>query len=528
MLLLLAVPLAGVIFVAGCSSRDDSPPTPSTPVSALTPSKPVVLSKEGLPIEQTIRSQCAHCHRLPEPDILPKRAWESTITKMFTIDEQQYLAEFLDPQETIAWYTERAPSEVEISENTTGRVDSGLDLRRGEIYRTGIEALAGAVSNIQVHNFESDGHVQFVATDMANGLVMMAGLGELEDGFRVVARLRNPARTALIDLDQDGHLDLLVADLGSFPPGRHDNGQAIWLRGTGDRSFVKHVLGDGFGRVADVEAADFDGDGDLDVVVAEFGSMESGGVWLLENLTTNWKEPQFKRRLLTGRGGAIHAAIGDVDGDGADDIVVLHAEHYEEVSLYRNLGGLNFEYRVIHQAPHPAWGYSGLQMIDFDRDGDFDLLLTNGDGFDAGGLLQPFHGVQLLLNEGDGQFKPRPVLPFRGVHRAEAGDIDGDGDLDIAACAFHPFLPPEERQRMKLDSVIWFEQVELLGFRRHVIEVFNVDCPTLALKDYDGDGDLDITTGVFKVGLGWDPGAPGDRPEEDSPVVITWENLQIR
>ena len=479
-------------------------------------------------MEETIRSRCASCHRFPEPDILPKRAWEDTITNMFTIDEEQFLPESLDLHETIAWYTERAPSEVEVTENTTGRVDSGLDLRRGEINRAGTEALAGAISNIQVHDFEADGGVQFVATDMANGLVMMAGLGELERGLQVVAKVSHPARASLIDLDQDGRLDLLVADLGSFQPGRHDKGRAVWLRGTGDRSFVQHVVGDGFGRVADVEAADFDGDGDLDLVVGEYGSRESGGVWLLENLTTNWKEPRFERELLTDRGGAIHTAIGDVDGDGADDIAVLHGEHYEEVSLHRNRGGLDFEYDVIHRAPHPAWGYTGLQMVDFDLDGDLDLLLTNGDGFDAGGLLQPFHGVQLLLNDGDGHFDPRPLLPFRGVHRAEAGDIDGDGDLDIAACALHPGLAPEARQSLKLDSVIWFEQVELLGFQRHVIEVFNVDCPTLALEDYDGDGDLDIAVGVFKAGpieAGWPPAA---QSEENGPVVITWENLRIR
>ena len=99
--------------------------------------------------------------------------------------------------------------------------------------------------------------------------------------------------------------------------------------------------------------------------------------------------------------------------------------------------------------PIPHGDTQGLEVTDFDLDGDLDLLITNGDGFDAGGLLQPFHGVQLLLNKGDGHFMPQPLMPFRGAHRAEAGDIDGDGDLDIAACAFHPFLPDDKPVEQK-------------------------------------------------------------------------------
>ena len=55
-----------------------------------------------------------------------------------------------------------------------------------------------------------------------------------------------------------------------------------------------------------------------------------------------------------------------------------------------------------------------------------------------------------------------------------------------------------------------------------------MDCATLDLKDFDGDGDLDIVTGVFRVGLsgaGWNP---AQQSGGQAPVVITWENLRIR
>ncbi len=519
--------LAGSMLLTGCSSPADSGPepfpTPQPTVSALTASSGTIQ-----PIEATIKTKCAACHLLPDPGVLPKRAWPTMIMRMFEIDEQGILAGSLDQQETINWYTDRAPIRLEVVDQTTGEADSKLELRRGEIHRAERGGVVGAVSNVQVNSFGPDGGTSFVATDMANGLVMMADADRPDEGFRTVAEVPHPARTSLTDLDQDGRSDLLVGDLGSFEPAQHENGQAIWLRGDGDGAFFKHILGDGFGRVVDVEAADFDGDGDLDVVVGEFGSLDEGGLWLLENTTSDWNRPEFVRRLLDGRGGPVHTALADLDGDGALDIVALRAEHYEDVTAYFSRGGSDFERRVVFQAPHPSWGYSGLEVTDFDLDGDLDLLITNGDGFDAGGLLQPFHGIQLLLNEGDGHFAPQPALPFRGTHRAESGDIDGDGDQDIAACAFHPFLSEDKRVEQKLDAVVWYEQIAPLSFERHAIEVFHVDCATLDLKDFDGDGDLDIVTGVFRVGLsgaGWNP---AQQSGEQAPVVITWENLRIR
>ena len=522
----IALQIAISILMLGCSSPADYGPEPSpTPLPAV--SAPTASSGASQPIEASIKTKCAACHLLPDPGVLPKRAWPPMIMRMFEIDEQGIMAGSLNQQETINWYTDRAPVRLEVADKTTGEADSRLDLKRAEIHRARAGGVAGAVSNVQVYRSGPDGGARIVATDMANGLVMMTDTDRPDEGFRTIAEVPHPARASLTDLDQDGRPDFLVGDLGSFEPAQHENGQAVWLRGDGDGVFSKHILGDGFGRVVDVEAADFDGDGDLDVVVGEFGSLDKGGLWLLENATSDWDRPEFVRRLLDGRGGPVHTALADLDGDGALDIVVLRAEHYEDVTAYFSRGGSDFERRVVFQAPHPSWGYSGLEVTDFDLDGDLDLLITNGDGFDAGGLLQPFHGVQLLLNRGDGYFTAQPLMPFRGAHRAEAGDIDGDGDQDIAACAFHPFLPDDERVERKLDAVVWYEQIAPLSFERHAIEVFHVDCATLDLSDFDGDGDLDLVTGVFRVGLsgtGWNPVR---KAGERTPVVITWENLRI-
>ena len=63
----------------------------------------------------------------------------------------------------------------------------------------------------------------------------------------------------------------------------------MWLRGGAEDDESVVVLLDGLGRVADVQPADFDRDGDLDLVVAEFGWRETGRLLMLEQIRSGFK-----------------------------------------------------------------------------------------------------------------------------------------------------------------------------------------------------------------------------------------------
>jgi hypothetical protein len=215
---------------------------------------------------------------------------------------------------------------------------------------------------------------------------------------------------------------------------------------------------------------------------------------------------------LDPRHGSIHVPVIDLNGDGRPDLIALISQEHETIAAYINLGGLRFETRELFHAPHPAWGYSGLSLADLDGDGDLDLLATNGDAFDASGP-KPYHGVQWFENRGGLAFVPRDHWPLTGAFRAEAADLDGDGDLDIVACSL--INAPPGSAPPPLDAVTWFEQVAPGRFARHPLEVALPDHATLSVGDYDKDGDVDFAVGNFVI-----PGRGAARPD----WVVLWEN----
>jgi hypothetical protein len=395
-------------------------------------------------------------------------------------------------QQALAYYTARAPERLPAPEPWPAPSESPLAFtRRGMTLANA--AAAPAVANVRLVDLDGDGKLDLLGTDMRAGVVFIGHPNRPDSPLTVVANLANPSHVAVADVDKDGVPDLLVSDLGSFYPEDHSRGAVVWYRGTGGGKYSAFWL-DGWPRVADVEAADFGGHGWNDLVVAAFGWHKTGRVAILENRTTDPRQPSFTEHVIDRRTGAIHVIPIDLNRDGKMDFIALLAQEHETVVAYLNQGSFTFEPQVIYQAPHPHWGSTGIELVDLDKDGDMDILLTHGDSFDDG-IVKPYHGIQWLENTGTYPYRDHTIASMAAVHRAEAVDLDGDGDLDIVAGAL--LATGADMDERTLPALVWLEQTGPGVWARHTIEMGFPRHATLDVGDIDGDGVADIVTGTF-------------------------------
>ena len=456
--------------------------------------------------DQQARALCAICHAFPPPEILPRSAWRNEFVRMMFIrDKRQpplgppevvYGSVQLPPDmaQVLPYFTSRAPERLPPPERWPDPAESPVHFARSELSMSDAPT-APAISNVRLAHFTGDRRLDVIATEMREGLLLIGDPLKPAGKLSILTSTPHPAHVTLMDVDGDGLQDFLVADLGEFFPDDHHKGAVIWLRGLPNGKFGAFWL-DGWPRVADVEAADFNGDGKNDLAVAAFGFHTTGQIAVLENQTTNPLQPAFATHTIDPRPGAIHVIPVDLNNDGHMDFVALLAQEHETVVAYINTGKKDFTFdrKIIYAAPHPNWGSSGISLVDLDKDGDLDVLLTHGDSFDDG-IVKPYHGIQWLENKGTYPFTEHTLAQMPGVHRALAADIDGDGDLDVIACAL--LAAGSDVDEKILPALVWLEHTTPGVFVRHTIEMGFPRHATLDVGDVNGDGAVDIVVGNF-------------------------------
>lgn len=236
------------------------------------------------------------------------------------------------------------------------------------------------------------------------------------------------------------HPDVYAAsDDAFFRNDLGEKGEARFVDATRAAGIEPTPEGKGLG----VLAADFDGNGTVDVFVANDSTMNS--LWLGDG------EGRFEESaLLAGVGlngaGAAEAGMGvargDLDGDGAYELFLTHLDR-ETNTLYRPIAdGL---YADATEAaglgvPSLPWVGFGVVFFDDDLDADLDVAVVNGHILDNVHLFDPTRShrqpAQLLRNDGRGRFVEvagalgDEPLVGRGL---VAADLDRDGDLDLVA-----------------------------------------------------------------------------------------------
>ena len=375
------------------------------------------------------------------------------------------------------------------------------------------------------------------------------------------------ASAAFGDLDLDGDLDLYVTNYVDFSYddnqlcGQPERGLRSYCHpdvynGLADRLYrndsrepgrpilidatAQTGLGDARGAGLGVVITDFDADGKPDIYVAN--DMDPNLYFVNRSTSEGLRfedDALLAGTALSDRGepeAGMGIAVGDIDGNGLEDLIVTHLDRQTN-ALYTNQGdGLFLERRFVAGIAEPSlpWVGFGTDLADFDLDGDLDLAVANGhvihnisehEGYSGAAYAQP---NQLFENVG-GRFIEvedgiSEVRVSRGLVTADF-DLDGDLDLAISNCNGHA-----EAYRNESNRHGDFLQVDLLDTeapnRRAVGAVLELRRGEASQRrevragsSYASRNSLTQTFGVPV------PGAPNEPGNADSSGAI---DLQIR
>ncbi|MEW6304036.1 MAG: VCBS repeat-containing protein [Verrucomicrobiota bacterium] len=249
--------------------------------------------------------------------------------------------------------------------------------------------------------------------------------------------------TVVADLDGDGKQDLVVSHFGNIL------GRFSWYRNAGENAYEERVLLNRPGAVRSY-VRDFNGDGRSDIMVLMAQAWE--GVWLFLNQGGG----QFEETVVLKASpawGFTDFELADFNGDGFVDIIAANGDSGDNIKV----------------PPTP----------------------------------KPYHGIRIYLNDGKSGFAEAYFHPMNGAYKVLARDYDEDGDLDVAAVSFYPdYERTPQESFLYLENVSERGKGAVLRFQTFTIpEGVNSRWVTADAGDLDGDGDIDLVLGAFQQGF---------------------------
>jgi hypothetical protein len=276
-----------------------------------------------------------------------------------------------------------------------------------------------------------------VTNDWSNSVSVLMGNGDGTFRTPVVYSSGGlaPDSIAVGDVNGDGKPDLVVANFDQNS--NNANGGVSVLRGNGDGTFQAPVsFSSGGYDATSVAIGDVNGDGHLDLIVVNLcqsvGSCgePSGVSVLLGNDDGSFNEPVS---YSSGVYPSYSVALGDLNRDGHPDLVVGGAaDGGGMASVLLGNGDGTFQAPIGYSSGFDSTAY-GIVIRDVNNDGYSDLVMTDGGGCyrSCGG------GVSLLLGNGDGTFQTSVTYPS-GAYKSGGGgnlmavaDVNGDGTPDL-------------------------------------------------------------------------------------------------
>ena len=335
---------------------------------------------------------------------------------------------------------------------------------------SGISA-RGYGMGVATGDYNNDGCVDLYVTSLGSNQLFRNNCNGTFTDVTTAAHAASPGwsvSAAFVDIDRDGWLDLFVGHYVNYsvdanvkcfglaggpdycPPHVYTAQPSKLYRNNRDGTFTdvtaRASLSTEFGPALGVATADFDGDGWIDIYVANDG--QPNQLWINQRNGT-FKNTALLAGAALGANGEAKSSMGvdagDFDNDGDEDLFITELTG-QGADLYVNIGGGVFEERSaragLRQPTLPFTGF-GAAWLDIDNDGWIDLVTVNGavtQSADAAARRERFalqQRKQAFRNLGNGRFEDVTSRAGAAFARAEVsrgaafGDIDNDGDTDL-------------------------------------------------------------------------------------------------
>lgn len=356
------------------------------------------------------------------------------------------------------------------------------------------------IAHVRAVDLDADGLMDFLACEAKHNLVLwirQVSPGQFEEQI-IGEEMRAPVHVEATDMDGDGDLDVIVSSMSVVFPNNDKIGAIFILEQRGGAEFETHLIIEGIDRVVDAKAVDFNGDGQLDLAVGQFGYDQGEVRWMRR--AGPWT---FHNDVLLSMSGTVNVEVADFDGNGTQDMVALVSQQWEEIHLFLNVGRGNYQRKLIWGSTNEDFSLSGMRLADMNKDGRMDILFTNGDGFGPNPEPgpKPWHGVQFLENKGGGRFAYHRVGDLGGAYSPVGTDLDLDGDMDVVALgAFSDWTGNEP------EALVWFRNEGGTTFKKCILSRGPPYMITLDVADFDGPGGYPwIVTGGFHAFPPWEP-----------------------